>query len=366
MNIDPIEITLKELVKNYSDQGEDGVTAYDGKLDVRPPYQREFIYKDKQRNAVIDTVNEKYPLNVMYWSEREDGTFEIIDGQQRTISICQYVNGDFAHNFRYFHNLDPTEQEKFLNYKLNIYVCKGTPEEKLKWFETINIAGEKLTEQELRNAVYPGEFLSDAKRYFSKRNSSAYLLAKDLVNGTPERQELLETALKWICNKEGLKDIRYYMAQHQHDPNATLLWNYFQTVINWVKNTFNVPKRKSILKGLDWGKWYEENKDKVINKEDLDNRINTLIKDSEVTNKKGIVPYIFTNDERYLGLRTFGEDIKEEVYAEQDGICPVCGEHYDYDAMECDHIIPWSKGGRTVKENAQMLCMMCNRKKSNK
>lgn len=366
MDIDRINLSIRDLVKGYIDKEEEGVRAFGGKLDVRPPYQREFIYKDKQRNAVIDTIMHGYPLNVMYWSEREDGTYEIIDGQQRTISICQYVNGDFSFNYLGFENLEEDEKNKILDYELDIYICRGKSKEKLKWFETINIAGEKLTNQELRNAVYAGSFISDAKKIFSKRNASAYLLAKDLVTGTPERQEILETALKWICEKEGIKDIRYYLASHQHDSNANLLWNYFQTVINWVLNTFNVPKRKSILKGLDWGKWYELKKDEIIDKKELDNKISILLKDSEVTNKKGIVPYIFTNDERYLDLRTFGDDIKEAVYEEQKGICPDCKKHFTYEEMEGDHDLAWSKGGRTIKENCVMRCVSCNRKKSNK
>lgn len=364
MDITPLKITVRELVDNYSDNGEGGVVAYGGKLDVRPPYQREFIYKDKQRDAVITTVKAGYPLNVMYWADREDGTFEIIDGQQRTISICQYINGDFAYNFRYFHNLEDAEKERILNYKLTIYVCSGDNDKKLKWFETINIAGEKLTNQELRNAVYSGSFVADAKRYFSKKNAPAALLGKDVVTKSPERQELLELALKWMCDKEGIKDIRYYMGQHQHDPNATNLWTYYQTVINWVKNNFNVSKRKGIIAGLDWGKWYELKKDTLIDKNAIDARIAALLKDSEVENKKGIIPYLFTGDERLLGLRTFGDDVKEAVYAEQDGICKICGEHFEIDEMEGDHIIPWSRGGKTVKENCQMLCIHCNRTKS--
>lgn len=366
MVIEPLEITVRELAEGYEDNGEGGVVAFGGKLDVRPPYQREFIYKEQQRDAVIRTVNSGYPLNVMYWASREDGTFEIIDGQQRTISICQYVNRDFSLDCRFFHNLEESEKERILNYKLTVYVCTGDSEEKLKWFETINIAGEKLTNQELRNAVYSGSFVSDAKRYFSKRgNAPAYLIGKDLVNGVPERQELFEVALKWICAKEGLKDVRYYMAQHQHDPNATILWNYYQTVINWVKSVFNVPKRKTILKGLDWAKWYEQFKDSVLDSALIDSRIATLLKDSEVENKKGIVPFIFTNDERYLGLRIFGDDVKEAVYAEQEGICPICGQHFELSEMEADHIKPWSRGGKTIRENCQMLCVMCNRTKSN-
>ena len=102
MNIELKEITIKELSDGFQDNNENGVVGFGGKLDIRPPYQREFIYKDKQRDAVINTITKNFPLNVMYWAVREDGTFEVIDGQQRTISICQYVVGEFAFQNRYF------------------------------------------------------------------------------------------------------------------------------------------------------------------------------------------------------------------------------------------------------------------------
>ena len=98
MKIQLKEITVRELTSGYQDNDENGVIGFGGKLDIRPPYQREFIYKDKQRDAVIDTITKDFPLNVMYWAVREDGNFEVIDGQQRTISISQYVNGDFSIN----------------------------------------------------------------------------------------------------------------------------------------------------------------------------------------------------------------------------------------------------------------------------
>ncbi|MCK5537802.1 MAG: DUF262 domain-containing protein, partial [Bacteroidales bacterium] len=247
MNIELKEITVRELTNGYEDNEEAGVVGFNGKLDIRPPYQREFIYKDKQRDAVIDTITKEFPLNVMYWAVREDGNFEVIDGQQRTISICQYVNGDFAYMFRYFHNLSNDEQEQILGYKLMVYVCSGTDSEKLQWFKTINIAGEKLTEQELRNAVYAGSWVSDAKRYFSKNGCAAYGIGGDYLTGSAIRQEYFETAIKWIS----LGNIETYMSKHQHDPNASALWRYFQDVISWVEATFP-NKRKKFMKGIDW------------------------------------------------------------------------------------------------------------------
>ena len=245
MKIELKEITVRELAEGYVDNEEDGVVGFGGKLDIRPPYQREFIYKDKQRDAVIDTITNDFPLNVMYWAVRDDGNFEIIDGQQRTISVCQFVIGDFAFMFRYFHNLQTDEQKQIFDYKLMIYLCSGTDSERLEWFKIINIAGLKLTDQELRNAVYAGSWVSDAKRYFSKNSCPAYGIGSDYLNGSPIRQDYLETAIKWISES----NIEVYMSNHQHDPNASALWIYFQSVITWVSAIF--IKKRRFMKSVD-------------------------------------------------------------------------------------------------------------------
>ena len=361
MKIELKEITIQELSDGFEDNNEDGVVGFGGKLDIRPPYQREFIYKDKQRDAVINTITKNFPLNVMYWAVREDGTFEVIDGQQRTISICQYIDGDFAFQNRYFHNLKADEKEKILNYTLMVYVCSGTESEKLEWFKTINIAGEKLTEQELRNAVYTGSWVSDAKRYFSKSGCVAYNIGSDYLNGSPIRQEFLETAIDWISEGK----IENYMATHQHDPNATALWLYFQSVITWVNATFTV-KRKKFMKGIQWGLFYNKYKDVVFDTKTIEEETARLIADDEVEKKSGIYAYILTKDERYLGIRTFSDSVKQKVYENQKGICPICKNHFDISEMEGDHITPWVEGGKTIEENCQMLCKDDNRRKSSK
>ena len=360
MKIELHEITVRELAEGYKDNAEEGVVGYGGRLDIRPPYQREFIYKDKQRDAVITTIIKNFPLNVMYWAVRDDGGYEIIDGQQRTISVCQYINGDFSYEGRYFHNLQDDEQEQILNYKLMIYFCEGTDSEKLDWFRIINIAGVKLTDQELRNAVYHGPWVTDAKRYFSKRGCPAYAIGSDYLNGSAIRQDYLETAIKWISKG----NIEEYMAKHQHDPNASALWRYFQDVITWVETTF-IKKRK-FMKGVDWGTLYNKYKDEVHNAEAIEEEISKLILDDDVTNKKGIYPYILTRDEKYLNIRAFTPAMKQKAYEKQKGICAICGKHFELSEMEADHIIPWSEVGKTNEENCQMLCKECNRRKSNK
>ena len=360
MKIELHEMTVGEIAAGYVDNAEAGVSGYGGKLNIRPKYQREFVYDEKKRNAVIETIIKGFPLNVMYWVKNDDGTFEVLDGQQRTISFCQYVTGAFSLNNRAFHNLTKAEQDQILQYKVMVYFCEGTDKEKLDWFEIINIAGEKLTDQELRNAVYTGSWLADAKLKFSKSNCAAYLKGNKYLTGSPIRQEYLETALKWISHGQ----ICDYMSKHQHDPNANELYFYFLHVIDWVEMTFTHYRKE--MKGLEWGPLYEEFGKQSFDTAALENEIAGLMADDDVTSKKGIYPYVLTRQEKYLSVRAFDNRMKRTAYEKQKGICPKCGKHFELEQMEADHITPWSQGGKTLAENCQMLCRDCNRRKSDR
>jgi hypothetical protein len=363
MQIERKQITVRELVEGYLDKGLDGVVAYGGKLDVRPPYQREYIYQGKQRDEVIRSVMKGFPLNVMYWSKAGDH-YELMDGQQRTISLGAYVADSeqtFSVDFKYWFNLQEDQRTLIHDYPLDIYVCDGTPSEVLAWFRVINIAGLKLTEQELRNTSYTGTWLSDAKMHFSKPTCAAYNMAKDYMTGSPIRQDYLETAISWIADRDGLATVEDYMAIHQNDPNANQLWLYFQKGIQWVEAVF--PNNRSEMKGIDWGLLYNQFKDVVYDTAKLEDEIRTLMIDDEVTKKKGVYTYVLNRDEKHLSLRQFTESQRREAYERQAGICPKCGKHFKIGEMEADHTTPWSKGGKTNAANCQMLCLEDNRRK---
>lgn len=362
MEIKMHEIPIREVFDGYVDSQENGVVAYGGKLNVRPAFQREFVYKDKQRDEVINTVRKDFPLNVMYWVKSAN-SYELLDGQQRTLSICQYLNSEFSINYQFFHNLTDREKEQILDYKLMVYICEGDDKEKLDWFKIINIAGEKLTNQELRNAIYTGSWLSEAKKYFSKNQCPAYSIASDYMSGTPIRQDYLEKVLYWIAEKEDI-GIELYMAKHQHDPNATELWLYFQSVINWVRATFTIYRKE--MKGVDWGLLFNKYGTHTYDAEKLEEKITVLMADEDVTKKSGVYPYVLDNDERHLNIRAFTPKMKREAYERQDGVCTKCLQHFEFGEMEGDHITPWHEGGTTTADNCQMLCKDCNRRKSGK
>ncbi|MCR2063940.1 HNH endonuclease family protein [Campylobacter helveticus] len=391
MQIDKIEIKIKELIAGYTrDEESSQIVAYAdssgvARLNIRPKYQREFVYKEAQRNAVIDTILKGFPLNIMYWVKNVGSSaeceYEVLDGQQRTISICEYIKGSFSvlwnGSSQYFHNLPEDMKEKFLDYKLNVYVCQGSDSEKLEWFKTINIAGETLTNQELRNAVYASVWLSDAKRRFSKPNGLAVLKGAKYLNGSALRQEFLESAIAWKVDSRKDEKICEYMAKNAKDSkNADELWEYFAKVIDWVEMKFE--KYRKEMKGLEWGLFYNTYKDKPLDAKELESKIIELMQDDEVGSKKGVYPYLLSGDEKHLSLRAFSDSIKRAVYEKQGGVCansdghikgvkcPHENEKLELEQMEADHRIPWSKGGKTEKENCQMLCVECNRAKSDK
>ena len=363
MKINLRNIKVYSLIKGYQDKAEEGVRGYSGDLNIRPAYQREFIYKEKQRNEVIHTVRKGFPLNTMYWVVAGDG-FELMDGQQRTISICQYVQGDFSVLIEgspmFFGNLTAEKQKQILDYELSIYVCEGKEGEKLDWFKIINIAGEKLTDQELRNAIYTGPWLADAKKWFSRTGGPASGIGDRYLTGSPIRQDFLEKSLEWISEGK----VEEYMSVHQHNSDAQELWQYFQEVIAWVQRIF--PNYRKDMKGLDWGKFYNAHKDGKFNAATLEKRIVALIADEDVDTKRGIYEYLLTDNEKTLNLRAFSDKIKIAQYEKQKGICPVCDKYFEFGGMEADHIIPWSQGGSTKSDNCQMLCKLDNRTKSGK
>jgi hypothetical protein len=389
MIIELKQITIRDVVNGYVDNAEAGVVGYGGKLNIRPAYQREFVYKDDQRNEVIRTImrgypSAEFPLNVMYWAKTDEDHFELIDGQQRTVSLCQYATNAFSIMIdeipQNFDNLSSEKKEFFLNYKLQVYVCEGTSDEKLEWFTIINVAGEPLKEQELLNANFTGPWLSSAKQYFMKSNSPAYLLANKYVEieANQSRGKGLETAIKWISNG----NVKQYMADHQNDDNAEELWLHFKAVIEWLESIFTDYHRD--MKGLNWGRLYDQYHERSYDPVEVSAEIQKLYGDLYVKNRSGVFEYILggSTETRLLEIRVFDEATKNSVYAVQTAAakvkgvsnCPHCaaGDNvnknkiWELEEMDADHVQAWSKSGATSIENCQILCITHNRVKGNR
>ena len=377
MEINETRLRIGDLIEGYyEDDSTSKVIAWGGKLDVRPEYQREFVYAEKQRDAVINTVLNGFPLNIMYFVDRLDGTYEVLDGQQRIISICRYAKNMFSvklpaatggFNTVNYPNLFDDQLEDFLDYELHVYVCEGTEREKLDWFQVINIAGMTLENQEILNAVLHSAWLTDAKSAFSRRNCAANKNYGKYMNGDYIRQKFLETAFRWNAYYEGITGkvaIVQYMQKHRQDKNADALWKYFEDVFAWVQATFGSYDKS--MKGVEWGYLYNEHKDDNLDLVELQRRVKELMADDEVQKKSGIYEYLLTGEKKVLNLRTFSERDKITMYNRQQGLCAICGKPFSMKEMHADHIKPWSKGGLTELSNGQMLCVNCNLAKSDK
>lgn len=390
------DVTIKDLIGEYKQESELGINeslrAFNGDLCIRPAFQRSFVYNKEQSNAVIESILKGYPLNNMYWIENtqteDEEKYGCMDGQQRTISICEFGTGLVSATIKgfnndapfYIHDLKyrfPELYERFMSYPLEIKVCThATKDELSSWFIAINTNGEKLTEQELRNANFTGTWLSDAKKFFSKSNAHAaatpgeQIGTKYLPKGIkPERQELLELAIAWKINSFKGADIWDYMQAHYLDPNANELKENFKTIIAWIPEIFpEIPKEISHQKF--WGEMYTsyaaDTKD--YDPDEMMDTLKMLLDNKEELPKvsiKDIITYCFTRDEKLLIPRSFSPNQKRAMYDRQHGHCACCGQPFKIEELDADHIIPWNEGGRTDTSNGQLLCRSCHVKKHN-
>ena len=388
MKTDLKQYTVKEVTEGfvYNEFEGKGLYGLAGRLVIQPEYQRNYIYGDGKKDvAVIDSLLKDYPLGLIYFND--SGThLEVLDGQQRITSIGRFVTGKFAikrdGKEQTFSSLAPEDRDKILNSKLLVYVCNGTEPEIKKWFETINISGVPLNDQELLNALYSGPFVTAAKAYFSNSGNALQQKWAAYVKGDPKRQEVLEVALSWIAASKDMSVDRY-MAEHRRDKDIDDLKGYFTSVIDWIGSVFIRSPDKE-MRGLEWGMLYEEYHTKPYNPAAIEARLAELRSDPAVHNSKGIYEFLLGGEQQthLLDVRLFDDKTIRQAYQQQTSTaeaagksnCPLCALGHSANAekiwglkeMDADHVSAWSKGGSTDISNCEMLCVTHNRAKGNR
>ena len=382
------EYTVKDIAEgfSYNELEGKGLFGLNGKLTIQPEYQRNYIYADGKRDvAVITSLLKGYPLGLIYFNTKRDGELEVLDGQQRITSFGRFITGKFAIKDengmeQFFGGLAQDKQEKILNSTILVYECDGTETEIKEWFKTINTVGVPLNDQELLNAVYSGPFTTLGKAEFSNSRNSNIAKWGSYVSGTAIRQDFWERSLEWVS--KGKDNIGAYMSKHRNDGNINEVKTYFNTVIDWVSTVFKDVE--SEMKGLEWGRLYEQYHSQPFSPDDLSEKVQALYGDGYVKNRKGIWEFVLGGEKDYklLDIRIFDEPTKKATYAKQtkaaeaDGIsnCSHCVIGHDanktkiwkLDEMDADHVSPWSKHGPTSPENCEMLCKTHNRSKGNR
>lgn len=362
-----------------------GLFGLGGKLTIQPEYQRNYIYADgggKKEQAVIHSLLMGYPLGLIYFNTVAPDKFEVLDGQQRITSIGRYVTNKFAimnnGNPQYFDSLPADMRAMILNSRLLIYECEGTESEIKQWFETINIAGVPLNDQELLNAIYSGPFVTLAKAEFSNSQNANIQKWSAYVRGSANRQDFLERALDWVSRG----DIGGYMSAHRQDNTINELKTYFNSVIDWVSTVFVdvLPE----MRGLEWGRLYEAYHGNAYDPKKMSAEVKRLAADPFVTSRKGIFEYLLGGavDKKLLAVRVFDDRVKQVAYNRQtqaagkkgESNCPLCAIGHDanksriykFNEMDADHVSAWSKGGDSSADNCQMLCKTHNQAKGNR
>lgn len=370
----------------YNELEGKGVHGLAGRLTIQPEYQRNYIYADGKRDvAVIESLLKGYPLGLIYFNKVSDDNLEVLDGQQRITSFGRFVTGKFAIKDekgmeQYFSGLAKDKQDLIMNSTLLVYECEGTETEIKDWFKTINIAGVPLNEQELRNAIYSGPFVTAGKEEFSNSQNANIQKWSAYISGVANRQDYWECALEWVSN--GKDNIGGYMSKHRNEHSIEPVKRYFNTVIDWASTVFTSVEKE--MRGLEWGRLYEEHHKTAYNPATVAEQVKELYGDSYVKNRKGIWEYVLGGsvDTKLLEIRVFDDATKKSVYVEQTAAaelaetsnCPLCALGHDAnkakmwkpDEMDADHVTAWSKGGATSKENCQLLCKTHNRAKGNK
>lgn len=382
-----IDWTVGDICKGFVyDQNEGkGLFGLNGQLIIQPEFQRNYIYGDGKRDvAVIDSLIKGYPLGLIYFVKNKDGKYEVLDGQQRITSFGRFINDTWTFAIqingkpKYFNSLDDDLKKKITETKLTIYVCEGEPSEIQSWFETINIVGVPLVKQELRNAAYHGPFVTKAREIFSNSGNSNMNRWRTYVKGDPKRQAILETALDWVSHH----DIETYMAKHRNDNEIAELVRYFDTVVDWIDSIFEYTG--SEMCGQSWGDFYEKYHKNAYSKEAINKRLDELLSDTQISDKRGIIEYLLGGeiDTKLLNVRVFDQKTKKAVYKKQTeeainkdiSNCPLCAIGHNANAkriykeseMDADHVTAWSRGGATDEKNCQMLCKTHNRAKGNR
>ncbi len=381
-----IQLTIKEIGEGfvYNEFEGKGLFGWGGKLTIQPEYQRNYIYADGKKDvAVIDSVIKGYPIGLIYFNKTGEDAYEVLDGQQRITSLGRFMTNkldiiDADGRNQNISSIAADIREKIEQTKLLIYVCEGTESEIRDWFETINIVGIPLNQQERDNAAFYGPFVTKAKAVFSNSNNPLVQKWSAYISGNVKRQDFLRTALSWV----GKGDVAGYMSLHRQDTDINELQAYFNSVIDWVSATFkNVYKD---MCGRDWGRLYEEYHTKAYNPEKIAQRVEELLADPCVEDNKGIFEYVLGGEQnkKLLNIRIFNDVVKKAVYYKQKSLaeaaghsnCPYCTQEngatkskiWLLKDMDADHVTAWSKGGATDIENCQMLCKTHNRMKGNR
>ena len=383
----------------------------DGDIIPQPDYQRDYVMDVKLASRLIESVLLNIPIPTVYLCEELDGRFSIIDGQQRMTSFVKYLKNEFTLkgleelselNGKKFSELEKTLQRTLKSCTLNsIILTKESQELKYEIFARLNQGSIRLKPQELRNCIYRGT-LNNMIEEIAKNNR--YL--NDLFLENNKRKNYQEYILRFFAlrnfndySSSMTKTMNNFMIKHQNADEQEIkefkeLYNRTIDIIKQVfgstafcaydrqKNQFMNKFSGSIYDSITIACSMFSPHDLMAHADEIRNQVNEIKKNNltyqdytyAATGSKnrviGRIMMIYQLIENIIGntnssQRLYSKSTKEELWYEG-YVCPYCNQQIlSIDDAEVDHIIPFSKGGNTVIENAQLLHRHKKKKKNN-
>lgn len=364
-------MTVKELYEKVVN----GIIISDIEL------QRAIVYDADKQALVIDSLYKGIPLPAFYLWQREDGKLEVLDGKQRIEAIKKFKQGNLKYEGKTWkaYAFDSDLQQVVDNTELSTIICSGTEEKKREIFNRINTLGVALSKFEVLNGLYHGNYIEGLNDYFAQDANVRKVLPNATVDRGDNKYHLLEYIYYVRYNRAFPKrsELHDYVQQHKDESfNEDL--KKIKPYISFIRDVFgDVSKVGSTLK---FKLAVEYLKDRTIwlqHKDDICKECNSFIKSEgyklSQTKDKDIEAMILgiVGNMRVDPKRLFTTDDKSELLSRlqpnEQGLyeCNQCHQHFNADELTVDHIKPWSKGGRTVLSNAQLLCRACNSRKNN-
>lgn len=400
----------------------------DGDLDLQPEYQRKFVMDNKLASRLIESILMDVPIPVIYLAEELDGTYSVIDGQQRLTAFISFLTGQFPDgkdfllsglkvlselNRLKFKDLDRDLQNKIKTTTIHTIIIKKESHEDIKFeiFERLNTGSIKLNEDEIRNTIYRGNY---TKLLAELENDDTFhsIVKKDNYKKRMQYRGMIlrffalsektyinyKPSMKQFCNRE-LRDNRYTSEEKQKE-----YIERFKKSIDLVKTVFGDKAFRRFRTGDDTdvnGDWVSSrinmalfdiqmcgfvnyDKNQIIPKADEikeamlqlmthDNEfvdaIETKTSDRSTLTKR--FKKWFTVLEDIVGSpqkepRIFPYSIKKQLF-DSDATCKICNQQIlSIDDAEVDHIVPYAKGGKTTLDNGQLTHRYCNKVKGQK
>lgn len=378
---------------------------------TNPDYQRKYVYDDKRASKLVESILLGIPIPIIYLCEEEDGTLSVIDGQQRIISFVRYMKNEYPLdkltkltdlNGLYYKDLDKRIQRLLKSKTLKaITISKDSKELKYEIFSRLNLGAVKLKDQEVRNCIYRGSFNNMLKDIAENNKNLRILFHDENKRSSYEERILRFFALRNYLELHGTFKLvmNSYMEQHQNDDEIQIskFKSQYNALIDIIKQilgddaffSLSKDKRKkfngAVYDSIIIPFSYFSSKVLMSHADELRVEINNLKETNSeyqsntyvgtnagprvrgrIEQVMGVINKVVSTEPQLDKCRYFDKSIKEHLF--YSGYkCSYCGNTIlSIDDCEVDHIIPYSKGGSTTVENAQLLHRHCNKSKKDK